>query len=383
VVGIAIIVFLIWKFWLKGRRRAVEEYHWQEEDNPPEKDNVEPGSFMQMRDARSSTHTVASLASTVLTRASNIIQIAYIPGVTNRNANSPGLLVPPVPPIPIPTTPSTVSHFDGEQRFFVPELRDSTYSDTSSIMTDAQRKSIASSLARSSIGTTIYKDDAVAHPMPAATIVRGNAKVVSVKSAGSAAESPADTPQIERGEFSRQVSGVSTTSRPVIVKMLGSSDSLRPSPLGSQKSTVSSITGKSMKPVTLNIMKKGNKGPTSVPTPTLESSAVDDRRSLATIPSRPHTQFSVADSVATDFSIPHSRARASVARSHREEEDDYSSDDDEAHERSRQSLLKGPARRQTKSPFDDDAAIDDKGKGKAQESESERNKSPFEDDNAV
>ena len=193
VVFIAIAVFCVWKFWLKGRRHEVEE-EWDDPDYPLEKPN---GSvFQDVPRSRSSTHTVASMASTVLTRASNIIQIAYIPGVTNRtNSASPNLLVPPVPPIPIPTTPSSMStsHFE-DQRFFVPgDLRDSTYSDMSSV--DGRRPgSIASSLARNSIATTVYRDSAVVNPMPATTIISGKAAVVSVKSGLSQTNSPALLP---------------------------------------------------------------------------------------------------------------------------------------------------------------------------------------------
>lgn len=52
------------------------------------------------RSARQSTRSAHSIASTVFTRASNVIQIAYIPGVTVRSPpESPGL-IPPVPSLP-------------------------------------------------------------------------------------------------------------------------------------------------------------------------------------------------------------------------------------------------------------------------------------------
>ncbi|KAK9459392.1 uncharacterized protein V1516DRAFT_679788 [Lipomyces oligophaga] len=51
-------------------------------------------------EAAQSSHTVASIASSAVTRASNVIPIAYIPGVINRsNPNSPSY-VPPIPEIP-------------------------------------------------------------------------------------------------------------------------------------------------------------------------------------------------------------------------------------------------------------------------------------------
>ncbi|KAK9447885.1 uncharacterized protein V1518DRAFT_420704 [Limtongia smithiae] len=51
-------------------------------------------------DAAQSSHTVASVASSTVTRASNIVPIAYIPGVINRsNPNSPSY-IPPLPEMP-------------------------------------------------------------------------------------------------------------------------------------------------------------------------------------------------------------------------------------------------------------------------------------------
>ena len=59
------------------------------------------------RDNKRSTPSEGSIASdsTILTRASNLIQIAFIPGVTNRSADQTPLLFPPIPPLPsIPAT---------------------------------------------------------------------------------------------------------------------------------------------------------------------------------------------------------------------------------------------------------------------------------------
>ena len=124
------------------------------------------------RDARASTHTVASIASTVLTRASNIIQIAYIPGVTNRSAPStPGLLVPPVPPIPIALSTASTPRYEQEHFFMPGDLRDSTYSGMSD----------RTSYARTSVASTIYGKNAIVSPVPAQTIIRGKAAVISVK----------------------------------------------------------------------------------------------------------------------------------------------------------------------------------------------------------
>ena len=136
------------------------------------------GQDPMQRDPRASTHTVASLAS-VFTRASNIIQIAYIPGVTNRSIHSSPDLVPPVPPVPpIPAaspngSPATSPHLahDGEHYFLPSDLRNSTYSYTD-----------RSSMARTSVASTMYRNNAVVNPMPARAVTRMKAIPVSVKS---------------------------------------------------------------------------------------------------------------------------------------------------------------------------------------------------------
>lgn len=192
--AIALLVYLVWRFCIKNKRQQYEQEDWVEftdEPTQPEKD------FTLRRDARASTHTVGSIASTVLTRASNIIQIAYIPGVTNRSAPStPGLLVPPVPPIPIAlASPSSQDYED--QHFFIPgDLRDSTYSG----VTD--RTSYA---ARSSIASTIYGKNAVVSPVPAQTVIRGKAAVVSVKSSGgsSPGELTPPVPSVDYQKYGR------------------------------------------------------------------------------------------------------------------------------------------------------------------------------------
>lgn len=144
------------------------------------------------RDARASTHTVASIASTVLTRASNIIQIAYIPGVTNRSAPStPGLLVPPVPPIPIALSDAGTPRYEQEHFFMPGDLRDSTYSALSD----------RTSYARTSVASTIYGKNAVVAPVPAQTVIRGKAAVVSVRSNGQS--SGEVTPPVPAVDYSR------------------------------------------------------------------------------------------------------------------------------------------------------------------------------------
>lgn len=148
-----------------------------------EKDMDESG---MRRSQRASTHTVASFASSALTRASNIIPIAYIPGVTNRSVHSSQGLVPPVPPIPA-ASPGGSPPIDGdESHYFVPhDLHDSTYED--------QRRSMA----RTSIASTIYRNNAIVSPIPAQMVSRAKPMAVSVRSnARSPAISRSGTPPV-------------------------------------------------------------------------------------------------------------------------------------------------------------------------------------------
>lgn len=161
VVAVAVATFLIWWFCVRPKRKAAA-VAW----DPPEKRD-------QSTLARSARQSAAhSIASTVLSRASNVIPIAYIPGVTVRSPpESPGI-PPPMPGFPS----SNVSTPGPEQHFFMPnDLRDSTWSDTSSI---DPRISLAPSLVRS----TFYGDNAVVPPVPAVQAFRAQANVVSVKS---------------------------------------------------------------------------------------------------------------------------------------------------------------------------------------------------------
>lgn len=140
------------------------------------------------------------MASTVLTRASNVIPIAYIPGVTNRSPpDSPDVLVPPVPSMAGSTGSNNDSNnnsynnnysqnYSQDQHYFLPgDIRDSVWSQ----MTDEQRKSISPSLARSSVATTIYRNNAIVSPVPAQQAMRAKPAMVSVKSGQN---SPSSTP---------------------------------------------------------------------------------------------------------------------------------------------------------------------------------------------
>ena len=196
--GIAVIcltTWLVWRFCIKKRRQEFDEQDWPEDEKRD--------TFATERSARNSTHTVQSIASTAYTRASNIIQIAYIPGVTNRSVeSSPDLLVPPVPPIPagaLSNSTHTSPHLPQDQHYFMPsDLRDSQYSAyTEDNRASYQRKSMAPSLARSSLASTMYRNNAVINPVPAQTITRGKATAVSVRSNGvSGRNSPNRTPSI-------------------------------------------------------------------------------------------------------------------------------------------------------------------------------------------
>lgn len=198
--AIAIITYLVWRFCIKTKRQQYEQEDWIEErEEEDEEGMAAEKAFTLRRDARASTHTVGSIASTVLTRASNIIQIAYIPGVTNRSAPStPGLLVPPVPPIPIALSSAASSPRYEDEHFFMPgDLRDSTYSGVSD----------RTSYARNSVASTIYGKNAIVSPVPAQTVIRGKAAVVSVKSAG--AHSPGElTPPVPNVDYDKYAPGV-------------------------------------------------------------------------------------------------------------------------------------------------------------------------------
>lgn len=75
------------------------------------------------------------------------------------------------------------------------DLRDSTFSDfTDDGRSSFARSSIAPSMARSSVATTIYRNNAVINPVPAQTVTRAKAVAVSVNPSGK--NSPIDTPRV-------------------------------------------------------------------------------------------------------------------------------------------------------------------------------------------
>ncbi|KAF4464455.1 OPY2 [Fusarium albosuccineum] len=213
IVVIALATYLVWRFCIKPKRSQIPTSIYVEDMDAVQSSEKAATS----RGTRPpSTHTVHSIASTVLTRASNIIQIAYIPGVTNRaTPTSPNVLVPPVPPIPMHHAEANRRLANDDQHFFVPgDLRDSTYSGLSgySDRTSYARTSYAP---RSSVASTIYGKQAQVLT-PAQTGMRAKPTVVSVKSVGNNSVEgiapPVPTIDFERFGGGRPKSGASAFS---------------------------------------------------------------------------------------------------------------------------------------------------------------------------
>jgi hypothetical protein len=231
--GVAVIILITWLVWwrcIRKRRQAYDEQKWTDA-------RVEKRDTTTLAVRAQSTRSVASMASTVLTRASNVIQIAYIPGVMNRSPpDSPALLAPPIPPIP---SAMSSPRFAQDAHFFMPgDLRDSTYSDMTEEQRHSMAPSITPSLARASVATTIYRNNAVVSPQPAqrAFFRMGAPNVVSVKSGST-------TPGSTSGQ------SMSTPPVPRVPKQhIGSS----------------SIVGQNLKPRPIEVRKTSSK--TSVPT---------------------------------------------------------------------------------------------------------------------
>lgn len=212
---------LIWWFCIRKRRQEWDDQVWTATD--------QIGTGLEKRDqsrlnrsARQSTRSIGSIASTVGTRASNVIQIAYIPGVTNRSpTESPGLLIPPVPPIPMAsatTSTATSPNYQEDRHFFMP--RNSTYSDAS------ERQSLSPSLARASMATTLYRGQAEVSPRPAQQALRAKAAVVTVNK-GNNSPSDSGTPdgaaapsisQSARSMTNSSIVARNVTARPIQVK---------------------------------------------------------------------------------------------------------------------------------------------------------------------
>ncbi|KAK4693856.1 protein OPY2, partial [Lecanoromycetidae sp. Uapishka_2] len=229
IVVVCLMTFLVWRFCVKKRRQPYSESDWPEVETIGEKGGDDFGT---QRDRRTSTHSVRSIASTVLTRASNVIQIAYIPGVTNRSVESTPDLIPPVPPIPAMSAPgstaTTPQPSQQDQHFFMPsDLRDSTYSDYTVDRQSYARSSMAPSMARGSVPSTAYRGSAVVNAIPAQTAIRGKANPVAVRSGGK--NSPTGTPRAitppvpiidrQRHAPSRQNEIQTNTTSPIVARL--------------------------------------------------------------------------------------------------------------------------------------------------------------------
>ncbi|KAJ9413151.1 hypothetical protein FOXG_22577 [Fusarium oxysporum f. sp. lycopersici 4287] len=122
--------YLVWRFYIKPKRsQSPTSIHVFDMD-PMQGSEKDAAS---RRTSLLSTHTVHSMAPTILTRASNIIQIAYIPGVTNRAAlMSSKRAVSSVPLAPMRHTEGNRGHENNDQHFFFPcDLQGSTHSNLS------------------------------------------------------------------------------------------------------------------------------------------------------------------------------------------------------------------------------------------------------------
>ncbi|KAM0696027.1 hypothetical protein Q7P36_004510 [Cladosporium allicinum] len=201
---VTIVVFLLWRFHIKKKRaqQDLEAEEWEGDDIAQQKATQ---SFQAMHQDAASTRTRGSLSNSILSRMSNVIHIAYIPGVTNRNGNgsSHNSIVPPIPAARRDMPRSPLANDDGALFFRPGDLRDSTYSGTSDFTdrrdTQYTRASITPSLARSSVASGIYTNNV--EPMPAQQVVRAAPRMVSVKS--SSTHSPSsETPGSAGGEVS-------------------------------------------------------------------------------------------------------------------------------------------------------------------------------------
>ena len=281
-VFIFLLTYLFWRFCIKKRRQQYDEQLWQETET--EKGDDEYHS----QRGRASMHSVRSIASTVLTRASNVIQIAYIPGVTNRSVESTPDLIPPVPPIPamasFGSTAGTPQQTQDEHFFMPSDLRNSTYSDYTIDRTSYARTSMTPSLARGSVPSTAYRGSAIVNTLPAQTAIRGKANPVAVKSNGK--ESPSNhsrssTPPIPAIEKIHQGSIRTNTTSPIVARLgvpktvtvTKSNSNLaatatsqktprplsgRPSPLSSERSNSLALSSPDRKPSVADSRHDGN-----------------------------------------------------------------------------------------------------------------------------
>ncbi|PNS19077.1 hypothetical protein CAC42_1813 [Sphaceloma murrayae] len=311
---VAIATFLLWWFWIRPRREFDEyEEDWEDDEHP---DDVK-SQFREDRDQRASVHTVHSVASTVMSRASNMIPIAFIPGVTNRDGTS--ATTPPVPPIPaargFSPSPLSSQHSTGDAIFFSPgDLRNSAYSSTSTLdnrKTFIGRPSISPSLARESVASDVYHDDAGTNPMPAQQIIMTRPNMVSVKSA-STVPTTSNSPTSVDSDFT----SARTSHSPKIMI-----------PASSNSPSISS-NASFVKPNAVTILKKGG----SARFPVRQPSEASTKPSL-------RSPLGLDTDTEDDDEDPHARARQSLLRNN--------------------SVVSSPATSTMTSPFADDASQGD------------------------
>ena len=218
---VCLITFLVWRFCIRKRRREYDENAWRGTETEKGDDDSQ-----SQRGGRASMHSVRSIASTVLTRASNVIQIAYIPGVTNRSVESTPDLIPPVPPIPAMSpvgSHASTPHPTQDQHFFMPsDLQDSLCSDYTVDRTSYARTSITPSLGRGSVPSTAYRGSAVVNTVPAQTAIRGKANPVAVRLNGkdsTPGTSRSVTPTVPFGERAQQTSIRTNTTSPIVARL--------------------------------------------------------------------------------------------------------------------------------------------------------------------
>lgn len=334
--AIAIVTYLVWRFCVRTRRQPIVPEPWDDEQDQGIDGEK---SFAQRRDYRASTHTTHSIASTVLTRASNIIQIAYIPGVTNRATASPTVLVPPVPPIPIAVSQAGTPASTEDQHFFVPgDLRDSTYSGLSSY-SDRTSYARTSYAPRSSVASTIYGKSAVV-VAPAQTGMRAKPAMVSVRSAHSNNSNGSSTPPVptvdyEKYNVVRPPSPANSTFS-VGSTFLNNASTATATPARAMVVRVGSV-----KKIGANKPSKSATDADSVTAPTVSGSTIRDSAAVTLI----------VDSPATDegpFSDPPKSAAHSTTS--------LSAVIEEATRRASQRDSTVPAKGREKSPFGDEHA---------------------------
>ena len=315
---VAIVVFFVWRFWIKKRReqQELEAEEWEEDDIAQQKRQTH--QFNAMHTDAVSTRTRGSLANSFLSRASNIIQIAYIPGVTNRNGSGHNSLLgaAPVPPVPAARgqPPKSPLNNEGDMLFFRPgDLRDSSYSATSSLRsgnrdTQYTRQSITPSLARSSMASEIYRDDATEMPMPAQTVVRAAPRMVSVKSAstgGSPTESAGSKTPVSVSEHAQFAANTPAgKGKGIQIMMPGEGERLSPS------SSTRSGGSQYVKPKQITV--GGNKGRFPVLQPSDPSLAPSALSVTKHAPKRSSPLAELESDSENDDVDEHARARQSL-----------------------------------------------------------------------